>query len=44
MTLPGYHIRMTTKINLASFLSRIFKPLPQNVYLEAARMGDSAAI
>jgi Neutral/alkaline non-lysosomal ceramidase, N-terminal len=40
MSLPDYHVRITTKINLATFLSRKLMPLPQNVYLQAARIGD----
>jgi neutral ceramidase len=40
MTLPEYHMRITTKINLSSFLSRKLMPPPQNVYLQAARIDD----
>jgi neutral ceramidase len=40
MILPEYHIRITTKINLRSFLSKKLMPAPQNVYLQAARIGD----
>ena len=40
MSLPEYHMRITTKINLASFLSKKLMPPPENVYLQAARIGD----
>jgi neutral ceramidase len=40
MTLPDYHMRITTKINLRSFLSKKLMAAPHNVYLQAARIGD----
>jgi neutral ceramidase len=40
MSLPGYNMRITTKINLASFLSRKLMPPPENVYLQVARIGE----
>jgi neutral ceramidase len=40
MALPEYHMRLTTKTNLTSFLSGKLMPLPKNVYLQAARIGD----
>lgn len=40
MSLPGYNMRITTKINLSSFLSRKLMPPPENVYLQIARIGD----
>ena len=40
MALPEYHMRITTKINLTSFLSKKLMAPPKNVYLQAARMGD----
>jgi neutral ceramidase len=40
MALPEYNMRLTTKINLSSFLSRKLIPPPRNVYLQAARIGD----
>jgi neutral ceramidase len=40
ISLPDYHLRITTKINLASFLSRKLMPSPENVYLQVARIGD----
>jgi neutral ceramidase len=38
--LPEYHIRITTKINLSSFLSRKLMPQPENVYLQAIRIDN----
>ena len=38
--LPPYHIRLTPKINLSSYLSRILMPYPRNVYIQAARIGN----
>ena len=38
--LPEYHIRLTTKINLSSFLSKKLMPPPENVYLQAIRLGN----
>jgi neutral ceramidase len=38
--LPDYHMRLTTKTNLSSFLSRKLMPVPVNVYLQAARIGN----
>jgi len=38
--LPGYHIRLTTKISLSSFLSKKLMPFPENVYLQALRIGN----
>jgi hypothetical protein len=40
MSLPEYHMRITTKINLSQFLSSKLMPPPGNVYLQAARIGD----
>ena len=40
MTLPEYHIRLTTKINLATLLSTSLLPTSGNVYLQAVRMGN----
>jgi neutral ceramidase len=37
--LPEYHVRLTTKLNLSSFLSRRLMPTPENVYLQAVRIG-----
>jgi neutral ceramidase len=36
--LPEYHIRITTKINLSTFLSTKLMPPPENVYLQAIRI------
>ncbi len=38
--LPPYHIRLTTKINLSTYLSKKLMPLPENVYLQALRIGN----
>ena len=38
--LPEYHIRLTTKINLSTFLSKKLMPLPESVYLQALRIGN----
>ncbi len=40
MQLPEYHIRLTTKINLSSFWSKKLMPPPENVYLQAMRIGN----
>jgi len=40
MYLPEYHIRLATKINLSTYLSRKLMPLPENVYLQALRIGN----
>jgi hypothetical protein len=40
MSLPDYNMRITTKINLASFLSRKLMPPPENVYLQVVRIGE----
>jgi neutral ceramidase len=37
--LPDYNMRLTSKRNLSSFLSRKLMPEPKNVYLQAARIG-----
>jgi hypothetical protein len=37
--LPPYHVRLTTKINLTTYLSEKLMPLPANVYLQALRIG-----
>lgn len=37
--LPEYHIRLTKKINLSTFVSKKLMPLPENVYLQAMRIG-----
>lgn len=38
--LPEYHIRLTTRINLSSFLSRKLMPEPVNARLQALRIGE----
>jgi neutral ceramidase len=40
MALPEYHFRITSKLNLSSFLSKKLMPRPVNVYLQIARIGD----
>ena len=40
MVLPEYHIRLTTKINLTTWLSEKLMPTPQNVYLQVLRIGN----
>ena len=38
--LPEFHVRITTKINLSSWLSSKLMPLPQNVYFQTLRIGN----
>jgi hypothetical protein len=38
--LPAYHIRLTTKYNLSTFLSKKLMPMPKNVYLQVIRIGN----
>ena len=38
--MPEYHIRLTTKLNLATALSNKLLPLSDNVYLQAVRIGN----
>lgn len=38
--LPPYHIRLSNKMSLSTFLSKKLMPLPENVYLQAIRMGN----
>ena len=40
MQLPAYHFRLTTKLNLSSALSKKLMPFPENVYLQAVRIGN----
>jgi hypothetical protein len=39
VTMPEYHLRLTTKINLATWLSNKLMPEPQNVFFQAIRIG-----
>jgi hypothetical protein len=39
VTLPEYHLRLTPKINLSTWLSRKLMPEPQNVFFQAVRIG-----
>lgn len=38
--LPPYHIRFSNKISLSTFLSKKLMPFPENVYLQALRIGN----
>jgi neutral ceramidase len=38
--LPEYHIRITSNINLSSWLSKMLMPVPENVYLQVLRIND----
>jgi neutral ceramidase len=40
MQLPGYNMRLTTKINLIQGLSKKLMPFPESVYLQAVRLGN----
>ncbi len=40
MQLPEYHIRLTTKINLTTALSKKLLPLSDKVYLQVVRIGN----
>lgn len=40
LELPAYHIRITTKLNLATGLSKKLLPLTGDVYLQAVRIGN----
>jgi hypothetical protein len=40
MQLPAYHFRLTTNLNLSSALSKKLMPFPENVYLQAVRIGN----
>jgi hypothetical protein len=40
ISLPKYHMRLTTNINLSSGLSKWLMPLPQNVYLQAMQINN----
>jgi hypothetical protein len=38
--MPEYHLRLTTKINLATWLSNKLMPEPKNVFFQAVRIGQ----
>ena len=40
MHLPEYHMRLTTTLNLSTYLSKKLMPRPENVYLQAVRIGN----
>lgn len=39
VTLPEYHMRLTTKINMATWLSNKLMPKPKNVFFQVVRIG-----
>ena len=39
VAMPEYHLRLTTKINMATWLSNKLMPEPQNVFFQAVRIG-----
>lgn len=39
MDMPDYNIRLTTKIHFSTWLSRKLMPFPENVYLQAIKIG-----
>ena len=39
VTLPEYHLRLTPRINLSTWLSNKLMPEPQNVYFQVVRIG-----
>lgn len=41
MQLPGYNMRLTTKINLSPALSKKLMPFPESVYVQAVRLGHT---
>lgn len=40
MDLPEYHIRLTTKVHLTSWLSKKLMPYPEHVYLQVIKLGN----
>jgi neutral ceramidase len=40
MDLPDYHIRMSNRLHLTTWLSKKLMPLPENVYLQVIKMGN----
>ncbi|MEI7828663.1 MAG: neutral/alkaline non-lysosomal ceramidase N-terminal domain-containing protein [Prolixibacteraceae bacterium] len=40
VSMPEYHLRLTTKINLATWLSNKLMPEPKNVFFQAVRIGQ----
>jgi len=39
VSMPEYHLRLTTRINMATWLSNKLMPEPRNVYFQAVRIG-----
>lgn len=39
VSMPEYHLRLTTKTNMATWLSNKLMPEPKNVFLQAVRIG-----
>lgn len=39
VSMPEYHLRLTTRINMATWLSNQLMPEPQHVYFQAVRIG-----
>ncbi|MCY1723201.1 neutral/alkaline non-lysosomal ceramidase N-terminal domain-containing protein [Prolixibacteraceae bacterium Z1-6] len=40
LQLPDYNIRLTTKTNLSTFLCQKINPVPDNAYLQVAKLGN----
>jgi len=40
MNLPQYYFRLTTKLNLSTYLSKKLMPYPENAYLQTVQLGD----
>jgi len=40
VSMPEYHLRLTTRINMATWLSNRLMPEPRNVYFQAIRIGN----
>lgn len=40
MDLPDYHIRLTTRVHLTTWLSKKLMPLPEHVYLQVIKLGN----
>jgi len=40
MDLPDYNIRLTTKLQFSTWLSKKLMPLPENVYLQVIKIGN----
>jgi hypothetical protein len=40
MNLPDYYFRLTTTLNLSTYLSKKLMPYPENAYLQAVKLGN----